>query len=142
MTHLTFYDHDADEGFEAEAASLGEVWDLCARGLLAVMTEPEAVRGAPVARVEVVGLDLADLLVESLAELLFRFEVDGLLTTGVDEVEIEETDEGVRARFRLLGETYDPDRHPVGAGVKAVTHHGARLARTGGGWRARILLDL
>ncbi len=142
MTRLTSFEHDADEGFEAEAATLAEIWELCARGLLAVMTDPDTVRRAEVARVEVDGLDLPDLLVECLAELLYRFEVDGLLTAGVDEVEIVETGDGVRARFRLLGEPHDPDRHPDGAGIKAVTHHGALLERADGGWRARILLDL
>jgi SHS2 domain-containing protein len=139
---LTPFEHDADEGFEAEAGSLAEIWDLSARGLLTVMTDPAAVGREVRAWVEVDAGDRAELLVESLGELLYRFEVEGLLTAGVDHFELTETADGVRARFRVLGETHDPDRHPTGAGVKAVTHHGAALERTGDVWRARILLDL
>lgn len=141
-SRLTPFEHDADEGFEAEAGTLAEIWDLCARGLLAVMTDPETVRREPRAWIEVEAVDRAELLVESLGELLYQFEVVGLLTAGVDQLELTETADNVRARFCLLGELHDPDRHPAGSGVKAVTHHDALLERTATGWRARILLDL
>ncbi len=139
---LTPFEHDADEGFEVEADDLAAVWDLCVRGLLSVMTDPDAVGRGTRAWIEVDAGDRTELLVESLGELLYRFEVEGLLAAGVDHFELTETAAGVRARFRVLGEIHDPDRHPAGAGVKAVTHHGAALERIGDVWRARILLDL
>lgn len=139
---LTPFEHDADEGFEAEAGSLAGIWDLCARGLVAVMTDPATVGCGVRAWIEVDAGDRTELLVESLGELLYRFEVEGLLTAGLEHLEVTETPDGVRARFCALGERHDPGRHPAGSGVKAVTHHGAVLERTQGGWRARILLDL
>ena len=139
---LRFFEHDADEGFEVEAGTLAEIWDLSVVGLLEVMTDVSTVRRGVATWVEVDAPDLAALLVESLTEVLYRFEVDGQLSAGVDGWEHSETPEGVRARFRVLGETFDPGRHAARSGVKAVTHHGARIERTSTGWRARILLDL
>ncbi len=143
MTAIHYLDHDADVGFEVHAPDLPSLWDGCARALIGVMTDPDAVREVTSVEVEIESVDHVAALVDSLAELLYRFEVDGLLLPRIDRVDVHATDEDVRLGFRASGEALDPARHPHETGIKAVTYHGAVVERTAdGGWFARILVDL
>jgi SHS2 domain-containing protein len=47
-----------------------------------------------------------------------------------------------RLEARLVGEKFLPERHRVEAEVKAATAHGLRVAEAGGGWEARVTLDI
>jgi len=47
-----------------------------------------------------------------------------------------------RLEARLVGERFFPERHQVGAEVKAATAHGLRVARGADGWEARVTLDV
>ena len=139
---IRYLDHDADVGFEVEADGLAALWDLAARALVGVLTDADAVRTRAEQTVLVEAEDHAAALVESLSELLYRFEVDGMLFHGVDPCAFTETERGIRVRFTAKGEVYDRARHPEGSGVKAVTYHGALLQRRGQRWYARVLLDV
>ncbi len=141
--HFRYLEHDADQGIEVEAGDLGSLWNLGAQALIGVMTDVTAVGADEERQIEVDAPDRTAAWVESLGELVFRFETEGLLLCRVDRVELREHDDGVRVRFRARGERYDPARHPAGTGVKAVTHHQASLEQCSDGrWRARVLLDL
>jgi SHS2 domain-containing protein len=143
LTTIRYLDHDADVGFEVTGPDLDAVWQGCARALIGVMTDPEAVQLTTSLRLEIESLDLAAALVDSLGELLFRFDAEGLLLPAVDDLALTETADGVTARFRAHGEPLDPTRHEPETGVKAVTHHGATVEQRGGGeWFARILVDI
>jgi len=140
---IRYLEHDADLGFEVVGHDLTAIWDRGARALVGVMTDVDRISEQRTVSIEVAAPDLASLWVASLAELLFRFEVDGLLLPRVRGLVIHEAAAEMTARFLALGEPYDPDRHPGDAGIKAVTHHGAVLLRgTDGRWRGRVLLDL
>ncbi|MBI4705048.1 MAG: archease [Deltaproteobacteria bacterium] len=138
-----FLEHDADVGVAIRADDLESIWRLGARALCEVMTDPAAIRPLAELALEGSGPDLAAAWIESLGELLCRFEVDGLLLPHVDQVAVRQEGGEVRVTFRARGEPYDAARHPARAAVKAVTHHDAVLERAqGGGWRARALFDL
>ena len=139
---IHYLDHDADVGFEIEADGLAVVWDDAARALVGVLTDANTVCGRTTRIVQVEATDLAAALVESLAELLYRFEVDGMLFSRVEGCEVTETDDQVLVQFAARGEAFDRGRHPEGSGVKAVTYHGAVLERRGPVWYARVLLDV
>jgi len=139
---IRYLDHDADVGFEIEADGLDLVWDLAARALVGVLTDPASVRARVEQSFRVEAADPTAALVESLSELLYRFDVDGMLLREVSRCAFTETDERIRVQFTARGEAYDRARHPEGSGVKAVTYHGAVLERRGQGWYARVLLDV
>ena len=81
------------------------------------------------------------LLFELLQELIFYKDAERLLLC-VEDVEIG----GVEGRFALkagaVGEELDPERHDLGADVKAVTLHRYKVEETAGGWTATIILDI
>jgi SHS2 domain-containing protein len=144
-------EHDADQGFEAEAGDLQTLWSLAAEALVGVMTEVQTVDLEEERTIELWAPDLAAALVGSLGELLFLFETEGLLLRSIDKLELGERppsepaqgEASVQLRFRARGATYRSGEHPAKTGVKAVTHHGASVERLANGrWRAKILLDL
>jgi SHS2 domain-containing protein len=80
-------------------------------------------------------------MVEWLGELVYRFEVDGLLFRNA-EVRIEESGGRFRLAARARGEPYDTGRHPLEVQVKGVTYHELRVERRDGEWVGRVVLDI
>lgn len=143
MADYRYLAHDADIGVEVEAADLAGIWDASARALVGLMTDPSTIRTSVGVPVEVIAQDAVSAWVESLTELLVRFDIDGLLLPAVTSFVAAEGAGEFRVSFVARGEPLDLDRHPVGTGIKAVTHHGALLGlEADGSWRGRLLLDL
>lgn len=99
---------------------------------------------------------MEELLLDWLEELLYVFEVEGLLFREVaaevtQVAEGEDPAEDATPAWRLVatarGEPRDLDRHPHKVLVKAVTWHGLHVTpgapRGGsGGWTGRVIFDI
>jgi SHS2 domain-containing protein len=79
-----------------------------------------------------------ELLVRFLSELIYLFEVEGLLLPQV--VELSFVSGGLRARLR--GEPFDGSRHEARHAVKAATYHRLELRQEETGWVAEVVLDV
>jgi SHS2 domain-containing protein len=142
-----FVDHTADCGVEVAAPSLAALFAEAAAAFTDTVTVRETVAPAEERRFELAAERLDDLLVAWLEELLYAFEVDGLLFR---EAEVEvgeganaEAAAGHHLRAIARGEAYDPDRHPVKVLVKGVTYHALVVRRQpDGGWLARVIFDI
>jgi SHS2 domain-containing protein len=77
--------------------------------------------------------DRAALLAEWLAELAFIAESEGLVPERLESFELGE--DGLTAV--VIGSEGDPPHL-----VKAATYHRLALERSGGGWRATVVLDV
>jgi SHS2 domain-containing protein len=77
--------------------------------------------------------DDATLLAEWLGELVFLAETDDFVPERLERLELD----GSRLRAVVSGHRGRPAHL-----VKAVTYHGLELARTGGVWRAKVVLDV
>lgn len=142
MGSYRYLEHDADLGIEV-TGSLAEIWDLGARALMGAMTDPEAIRSSLRVPVRVEAPDLVSAWVETLAELLYRFDVDGQLLVAIEPPVFTESSGRVVVAATACGEIYDPARHPSEGGIKAVTHHGVLLEQQSADrWFGRVLLDL
>ncbi len=140
MTYRSL-DHTADAGIEASADSLPELFSEALRGMTDVLTDVDLVGGGVERRVELDSERLDGLLLELLGEALFRFEVDRELFREA-RLEIGENADGWGLAGTLVGERLDPARHPMKVMIKAVTYHRLEVARTEGGWRARVIFDI
>ena len=138
-----FFDHTADVGIVGYGETPAEALASAGVGLFGVMTDLSRVQETAVRRIEVAGQDLPDLLVAWLNELLYIFEVDGLVFA---RFEVELKDEGRRLVAIGYGERFDASRHEVRLGVKAATHHLAVVEPVAGAtsptWRAMAILDV
>ena len=132
-----FLEHTADAGVEIESPDLAGVYETAGRALFDLMAPgpgPAEVPGTVVSE----GVDRADLLVNFLNELLFRFETEGLLFRAFRTRSLD----GGRLEMETRAEPLAGREERVEAVVKAVTRHGAVVEREGEGWRAVVFFDL
>ncbi|MGL4552041.1 MAG: archease [Gemmataceae bacterium] len=132
------FDHTADLGLRVRAADLPALFADAGRGLTSMLLEDIAsVRETTAVEIVVPAEELEYLLFDWLKAILSRFEEDHLLLA---RFEVTLGDGGVRAVCH--GEPMDPARHEPGHEVKAITYHGLRVERDGGGWLAEVIVDI
>ncbi len=136
-----FTSHTADVAVELSADSREALFAEALRAFTDTVTDPETVEPAEEHALAAEAGDLESLLVEWLSELVYRFDVDGLLFRDA-EVRIEETEDGYRLTARAGGEAYDADRHALEVQVKGVTYHELRVERRDGEWFGRVVFDI
>jgi SHS2 domain-containing protein len=142
-------DHTADLAVEVTAASRDALFAEVVPAFTDLMVDVDRVEARESRQFELEAAELPLLLVDWLSELLYRFEVDGLLFRRA-EVTIEDVpcDVCSMGAFRLQatawGESRDEARHPVKVLLKAVTYHGLTVGpiEGTGEWRSRIVFDI
>jgi SHS2 domain-containing protein len=129
----------ADVAFEAEATSLGGLFESCALAVTDIMVDPATLR-ATVGRDIALESDDADrLLYDFLTELIIAKDVDSLLFR---DYSVEVASDGRSLRAKARGESIDRERHSLRNDVKAVTMHMFGIRHEGDRWRATIVLDI
>lgn len=139
-----FLNHTADVAVELSAPTREGLFAEALRAFTDTLTDPKKVDGDETHRLEVSAEDLPGLMVEWLGELVYRFEVDGLLFARA-KVAIEEgADGGWRLVAEAAGESYDEEVHPLEVQVKGVTYHGLEVREEpgGDGWYGRVIFDV
>ncbi len=129
MGSFRFIEHTADIGISAQGETQPEMFAQAATGLFSTMAELSKVREACGRGVEVSAPDVEALLVDWLNELVYIFDVEGLVLKRFE----------VRARY--FGERFDEERRRIGPGVKAATYLGLQVTHDGE-WKARVFLDI
>ena len=138
-----FLEHTADVGIEIRAPTLAAVYEIAGEALFQLIA-PRASEEAPVRTADWIAKDVESegdepelLLVNFLNDLLYLFEVEGLLFR---RFEVRSLKSG-RLQATAAGEPLDPGA-AVDTVVKAVTHHEACVERSGSHWRGVVYLDL
>lgn len=132
------FEHTADVGVRAWGASLGELFEEAARGLISLMVAPETVRPASVRTVSAEGEEPDELLVAWLNEIVFAFDAEHFAPAAVRVVRLEEG----TVTGELRGEELDRARHEVRHSVKAVTYHGLAIREAGDIYEVRVIFDV
>ena len=133
------FDHTADVGLDARADTLEELLEALAHGLAGVIHDPAGVQGRETRALRLEADDLETLTVDFLWSVKDLIEADLFL---VHEVRVLRAGEREVAA-EIDGEPYDEARHTFVGEVKAVTYHQLEVGQApGGGWRARVILDL
>ena len=140
MGTIEVFDHTADVGLRVRASTLDDLFRTSAEGLFDyIVANRDEVH---VERREAVSLEAAspaELLAAWLNELIFRCETRHCLYTLFD---VRPSEDGRSLQAEIGGEPIDRDRHVLDHEVKAVTHHGLTLQRTGPEWVAELILDI
>lgn len=132
------FDHTADIGLRARAADLDGLFAEAARALFSVIVENfDQVQPHEEVSIAVDGQRLDDLMYDWLSELLCVLDMRHILLC---QFNVSVSDCGLAATAR--GEPIDPARHRLDTEVKAITYHGLKVERSGGGWLAEIIVDL
>jgi SHS2 domain-containing protein len=131
-------DHTGDLGIRIWAADVRGIFQEAARALFDIITDLDKVEVHVDIEVAVNGLGQEELLVAWLNELLYLYEVEGLLLC---DFAITEIDEG-SVQGVAMGEEFQEDRHDIKTSIKAVTYHQVEIQEQDRGWQAQVIFDI
>ena len=132
-------DHTADVGIVVRGASAEETLARLVLAFSELLSGGAAPEESALLAIALEPADLPSLAVDTLRELLFRFDAEAMLPTSVTVLEL-----GVElgARLNVGVGAYDPELHAEGLELKAVTLHEARFERSHDGYLAQIVFDI
>ncbi len=139
-----FVDHMADVKFRAFGRTIEECFESAGTALFDVMLDGrlDTVEGRSERTFELSSGSLELLLYEWLSELLYCFEVEGLLF-GRFEVECikEDTEGDCTLRCTGFGEQFNDRVHKIGVHVKGITLHEMEIKHAGDVFVAQVVVD-
>ncbi len=132
------FDHTADLGLRVRADDLNSLFAEAAEALFsAVVEDLESVKGEQTIEIRLHEEELELLLFDWLNELLYRFDVDGMLFR-----RFAASIDGDTLTAIAYGEPIDRNRHALTHEVKAITYHGLRVEQENGSWLAEVIVDI
>ena len=132
------FEHDADIGLRATAASREELFELMGEALTALISEPAQVGTTDTVTVSCEAPDDALLLVDWLNALVFEMATRGMLF-GDWQVRID----GHKLDASVRGEAVDRDRHQPVVEVKGATYTALSVEQDRDGtWHAQCIVDV
>ncbi len=138
------FEHTADLGLRVRANSLEGLLAEAGRGLFSlIVTNLEQVKSVQERLIRIEGGEPEYLLFDWLNELLYTFDVEGLLFC---EFSLQLDATGLTAMCR--GEAMQLDRHGMDHEVKAITYHGLKVQQASSScdghdrWLAEVIVDI
>jgi SHS2 domain-containing protein len=140
MGHWRLLDHTADLALEARGDTAEEALAALCLGLMAQISDLNAVEPKDEVTVEADGFDAPETLVSALGEILYWVNVRDRVFSDFQICEVSEN----RIRLIARGEPRDPARHAFDLEIKAATYHDLAFGPDlhSGGWRARVIFDV
>ena len=137
MKRYEVIEHTADAGIVAHGRDPGEAFANAARGMFSLIADPPRGRTDFHREVDLHAPDRETLLVDWLNELIFIFEVEHVILSRFEVLDVG--DKQLRARVR--GHRIDPARHRLKSAVKAATYHSLRVEEEDG-VSIRVIFDM
>ena len=118
-----FLEHTADVYVRAHGKNMEEAYENAALSMFETMTDTDKIAQTQEETVEVEAEDQYALLYNWLEALLVKFETENMLYSKFQISSWKETTESFKIKAKILGEKYNPEKHPQKVAVKAVTYH-------------------
>ena len=138
MKRFDVVEHTADTGIVAYGADMREAFANAAYGMFSLMADLKQVREETSRYIEAEAGDRESLVVSWLNELLYMFDVEGIIFKRFDILELTNT----RLRADAYGEKADASRHELRGGVKAATYHTLKVVEDRGRCSIRVIFDV
>ena len=134
-------EHTADILFQAEASTLGELFEQC--GMAVEESQIELHNVSQEVETEITGknANLEYLLFDFLDDLLFYKDSEQLIFSKF-EIKVEETDDSYVMNCKAFGEKLNRDKHEQKVDVKAITMHLFEVKKENDLWKAQVLIDI
>ena len=130
----------ADCAIEIEGQSLDDLFETAAVALAHLMVDPATLMISEERTVHLEAPEVDLLLYDWLSEMIFLKDRDSQI---FPRARVRVTGHGpYRLAADVRGGTIDRERTALGADPKAVTFHQFVVERVGGGWRARVVIDI
>jgi len=137
-----FLEHTADAYVAAYGDTLEEAFENAALATFEVMTDTRKIAQKIRDTVKVEASDEQALLYTWLEQLLIRFETKGNMYSDFKIQKIKKTKYGFTFTARILGEPFDPKKHPQKVGIKAITYHRMEIDGKPGKVSVKFILDI
>ena len=137
MGGFELLEHTADVRIVGRGKDMAEALAWIATGMFSVIAALNAVVARDTMHVSLTSSDQGALAVDWLNELLFRYEAEAFLPR---EFHVTVNEAGTALDAVCVGESGDPDRHPMWSVVKAATYHALEVSHNGE-WRIQVILD-
>ncbi len=138
IADFDYFDVLADIGVTAWGATFAEAAGALARGVFNLIVPLTAVEPREAREVAVEGNDEAALLVNWINELLYLHDLESWLLARAEVGECAPP----KLSGRVVGEPFNPSRHPRGTLVKAATYHDLSIVRCPDRVTLRMVLDV
>ncbi|OPX37174.1 MAG: hypothetical protein B1H12_05505 [Desulfobacteraceae bacterium 4484_190.2] len=135
---FTLLDHTADLGIIVRGRDLRTLFEAAAKSMMYIMVKGKPADTTKAFNLSVEGYDLADLMVRWLGEILYLFEGEHELVTGVDITSVSHSH--LNATLEIV--YFDTNLHEILCEIKAVTFHQIEVAKKDDHWETRIIFDL
>lgn len=132
-------DAGGDAAVRATASTLEGVFEEAALGLYALLGGGAGHEGNKVVEIKVESHGIEGLMVGLLNELIYRFEVEGLVGQSVKVVRLSV--DPPELSVVIAGCEACPSS-TIGLAVKAATYHGIKVERAEAGWLAEVMFDI
>jgi SHS2 domain-containing protein len=138
MKRFDVVEHTADIGVVAYGADMRDAFANAAYGMFSLMADLKQVREETSRYIEAEAGDRESLVVSWLNELLYMFDVEGIIFKRFDVLELTNT----RLKADAYGEKADASRHELRGGVKAATYHTLKVVEERGRCSIRVIFDV
>ncbi len=132
----------ADVGIQAIGSSLEEAFQDGAKAMLNCMWDISTISERQDAAVECEARDIPELFVETLNEILFKQDVEGLALDRFQVDDVKKVNDRYKLKGTVYGEPFDLDKHTVKTEVKAATYAGLRYEEKQGQHMVQCILDV
>jgi SHS2 domain-containing protein len=131
-------DHTGDLGVRVFGESLPRLFEQAAQALTFILTDPEKIRINETRKISLEAKTHEELLITWLNELVYLFDIEGLLFKTYDVLSVRDNHLEALAR----GEVFVEGRHPIKTTVKAATYHQLKIEKQQGLCTAQVIFDL
>ncbi|MBN1847269.1 MAG: archease [Deltaproteobacteria bacterium] len=138
LTPYTLIDHTADLGIIIHGNDLVDLFQNAGEAVLDLMFQHKVLKKSTSMNISISGDDLEDLMVQWLGEILYLFEGERLVVTGIEIYPFT----GFTLSAKLKTVPFEPESHNILREIKAVTYHQIEVTQRGDQWTARVIFDL
>ena len=138
-----FLDHTADVQVHSWGETIEDAFAQTAYSLMVTIT-PDLGKISPETEktLKIKAEDKEALLFDFLSELLYIFDVDGLVFSDIRVFSIQKINKNYILKAKLKGERFDIQKHEIGTEVKAITYSYMSIEEKGEKVKINIVFDI
>ena len=131
-------EHAGDIRIKVFGSSIEELFKNAGFALYDLITDADKINTEFAETVEVSGIDREELIVNWLSELNYLFLTEAKIFNKFEIERITATE----LNATVLGEKFNPHRHPLKNEIKAVTFHDLLIKQVRKRWETKIVFDI
>jgi len=138
-----FEEHTADVQVRCWGRTLQETFAQAAYGLIATIT-PDLKKISQIVekKIKVEAEDKQALLFDFLSEFLYIFDVEGLVFSSIEVLNINKINDKYELDAILKGEKFDRNKHDYGTEVKAITYSYMKIEESKEKVEIKVIFDV